>query len=154
MKFYCDEMLARVGRWLRTAGYNTKIASNALSDRIMLEQAINEGRLLLSRDRKLAEFRMAKDIVVLLDCNDFNECIKEITERLRINWLYRPFSRCINCNSELVHANVMQLEKVPEDFKKFAKKIWYCQHCDQVYWPGGHMKRMQTKLQDFTGYSL
>ena len=53
----CDRMLIRLGRWLRAAGYDTEIAADAIADRLLLDHAIREGRLLLTRDRKLAEHR-------------------------------------------------------------------------------------------------
>ena len=142
-------MLAKLGRWLRTAGYDTKIAANALPDREMLENAIQENRLLISRDRKLAEFKIATNVVILLECKDFRECVEELTRKLHVNWLKNPFSRCIKCNAELVLADVTQLRKVPDDFKKSAGRLWYCQQCDQVYWPGGHVKRMKRQLEAF-----
>ena len=52
-------MLQRLGRWLRAAGYDTLIARNAESDYELLRQALDEGRLLITRDRELAKHRRA-----------------------------------------------------------------------------------------------
>lgn len=58
-KLLCDEMLMRLGRWLCAAGYDTAIAASGSSDRALFEEARLEGWLLVSRDRKLAEYRDA-----------------------------------------------------------------------------------------------
>lgn len=46
--FLVDEMLQRLGPWLRAAGYDTRIATHAEADYYLLRQAIDEGRLLLT----------------------------------------------------------------------------------------------------------
>ena len=53
MKLFCDEMLLRLGRWLRAAGYDTAIAENAVADAEIIERCAGEGRTLITRDRHL-----------------------------------------------------------------------------------------------------
>ncbi|TNF34778.1 MAG: hypothetical protein EP315_06760, partial [Gammaproteobacteria bacterium] len=84
MKLYCDEMLIRLGRWLRAAGYDTEIASSNVSDRRIFDEAVAQDRILLTRDRKLVEFREAANTVLLLECNTLTECIVELSHKLHI----------------------------------------------------------------------
>jgi uncharacterized protein with PIN domain len=53
-RLLCDEMLARLGRWLRAAGHDTAIAEPGSTDRHLLHLARTEGRLLLTCDAHLA----------------------------------------------------------------------------------------------------
>ncbi|GMR18063.1 MAG: hypothetical protein BMS9Abin33_0464 [Gammaproteobacteria bacterium] len=145
-RFYCDEMLKRVGRWLRAAGYDTVITNNELTDREMIRQAVDENRCLITRDRKLAEFRYADEVVLLLESNDMEQCIQELTQRIHINWLYRPFSRCLLCNTELAPAEANAWQRVPPESRKSADALSICPACDKLYWSGSHTRRMKEKL--------
>ena len=51
MKFLCDQMLARLGKWLRAAGYDARIIDEPLRDRQVLEIALAENRLLADQER-------------------------------------------------------------------------------------------------------
>ena len=45
MRLLCDEMLARLGRWLRAAGYDTEIATGGASDRALTAHCAGDGPL-------------------------------------------------------------------------------------------------------------
>jgi uncharacterized protein with PIN domain len=48
-------MLHGLGRWLRAAGYDTVTAAGGLSDRALAARCAEEGRVLLTKDRRLAK---------------------------------------------------------------------------------------------------
>lgn len=50
-RFLCDEMLLGLAKWLRAAGYDTTVAKAGLTDRELLQEAVTEDRILLTRDR-------------------------------------------------------------------------------------------------------
>jgi uncharacterized protein len=68
-KFLCDHMLVRLGRWLRAAGYDTAIIEDALSDREILDRAIHEERLLLTRDSHFLKMIAPEKTVIYLRGN-------------------------------------------------------------------------------------
>jgi len=144
--FLVDEMLQRLGRWLRAAGYDTVIAVDAAPDYYLLRQAIDEGRLLLTRDRKLLEHRRATGHVILLTCNALEECVEELTQQLHIDWQYKPFTRCLVCNSPLLDATPEQVQHAPASVHERELPARYCPKCNQVYWEGSHVKRMRHQL--------
>ena len=139
-------MLKRLGRWLRAAGYDTLIQENGGADRLMLQVARREGRLLITRDHKLMEFRGAADTVILLHSNTLQECIAELTRRVQLDWLYRPFSRCLICNTVLVEADAEAWSQLPTESRLHAHKLLSCSRCARVYWEGGHVRRMRARL--------
>ncbi len=146
MKFLCDQMLSGLGRWLRTAGYDTLIIENNLEDRKILELALKENRILLTRDRHFLEMQSPEKKVLFLTGNSLEECVRELNRELKPNWLYAPFSRCLLCNSPLVKSGGPSiLQQVPEDI--LASNIWYCQQCQKAYWLGSHTDRMLEQLQ-------
>jgi uncharacterized protein with PIN domain len=139
-------MLIRLGRWLRAAGYDTEIAGPGIADRELIDHAVREDRLLITRDRKLAEYRAAPKRVVTLDGNGMAACVRELSERLAIDWLHDPFSRCVLCNTRLVPASLDRYQQVPKTSLAMADEIRWCPGCDKVYWPGGHVRRMRGRL--------
>lgn len=147
MKFLCDEMLKRLGRWLRAAGYDTVIEGDGVSDRDLIQRAVREGRLLITRDRKLTEFRGAPGVVILLHSNALRDCIQELTGQLAIDWTFRPFSRCLVCNTLLIEAAPEQWCEVPHRSRLTIKHLFYCPQCGKVYWEGSHVRRMHGKLK-------
>lgn len=142
-------MLQRLGRWLRTAGYDTEIISDGRRDYELLKQARKEGRLLLTCDKALSEYRDAQKHVVVLNMGTLNDFVAQLSEHCHINWQYQPFSRCINCNSELQEANSEQRNLIPHEVppEQVSELVYYCAQCNKVYWDGGHVERMRLQLE-------
>jgi len=140
-------MLIRLGRWLRAAGYDTALADESSTDKSLVNQAIKENRVLITRDRKLLEIRHADNVTIYLNCNDTEQCLEELSKKCKINWLLKPFSRCMNCNYPLKEAEKHQYNQVPEKARKHIETLLFCQYCNKLYWNGSHVKHMYEKLQ-------
>lgn len=149
-RFLCDEMLQRLGRWLRAAGYDTAIAQAGEDDRELVSRANSDERLLLTRDRHLARFRNGHGRVVLLESNSLSDEVAELSARFAINWQLRPFSRCLECNTPLLPASAAQRQQLPEGALRLSPAAWYCPHCAKLYWEGSHVRRMRHTLENFT----
>lgn len=148
-KFLCDEMLQRLGRWLRVAGYDTLIAKNAVADYRLLRQALAEGRLLITRDKELVKHRRAAGTVIYIEGENLQQCAAALSEKVNINWLLAPFSRCMNCNTPLVDATPQQIRALPLRHKSHIDAAFYCPECNQIFWDGSHVKRMRKNLHDW-----
>jgi uncharacterized protein with PIN domain len=142
-RLICDEMLRKLAHWLRAAGYDTDLAREGENDRRLLDKAIREKRLLITRDKKFVEFRHAPGTVILLHSNDMHSCARELQKTLSINWLLKPFSRCLLCNTPLTIAEPGSIEKVPMQSRASVKHIFYCSHCNKIYWEGSHVRRLR-----------
>lgn len=149
-RYLCDEMLHRLGRWLRAAGYDTAIAEVGAPDGELLHQALNEGRMLLTRDRHLAHTGESSGKVLLLQQNTLNDLVAELTGRCDIDWLLSPFSRCLECNTPLVPADDAQRKHLPEGALSISSEARYCPCCDKLYWEGSHVRRMRHTLENFS----
>lgn len=146
-RFLCDEMLARLGRWLRAAGYDTEIAVPGLADRDLIEQARAHGRLLITRDRKFLEYKDADTRVLVLRANALDACVRELSARVPLDWQYRPFSRCMVCNTPLQPARADELDQVPEQARASVEHLYKCHDCQRLYWEGSHVRRMNRQLE-------
>jgi uncharacterized protein with PIN domain len=145
--YLCDRMVIRLGRWLRAAGHDTAIQERPAGDRALLDRALRENRLLITRDRKLTEFREAPGTVLLLTGNRPAAWAAELGAALAIDWLHRPFSRCLLCNAVLEAAPEAAADRLPERARGLAPKATWCPACHKLYWPGGHVRRMTARLE-------
>jgi len=148
-RFLCDEMLAGLGRWLRIAGYDTEIAERGRRDRDLVEQAQAEGRILLTRDRKLIEIRHAGDHTLVLKGNTIDACAKELTRRAGIDWTLAPLSRCNRCNTRLEPAPQALVESLPPRIRARDSAVNVCPRCGRLYWEGSHTRRIRRRLAAF-----
>ena len=146
-RFLCDGMLTGLGRWLRAAGYDTQVAGNGRPDSGVVTEARAQRRLLLTCDRALATG--ADGGVLLLAGNDLAAWARELTATLGVDWLYRPFTRCLNCNTPLQPAREEQHAALPPALRS-VKDVRYCSCCDKLYWEGGHLRQMRQRLREWS----
>jgi uncharacterized protein with PIN domain len=146
MRLLCDEMLKGVGRWLRAAGYDVAIVDDGAHDDDLLARAAAEERLLLTCDRGLAARAGPGATVVVLGTESFDGAARELSERLGVDWLHAPFTRCLRDNALLLPANEEAAAKLPATARHGDGPIMRCPECNRVYWPGSHVRRMRAKL--------
>ena len=146
MRLLCDEMLKGIGRWLRAAGYDVAIGDDRADDDELLARAAAEHRLLLTCDRRLAGRAGRNVAVVVLGTESFEGAARELRERLGIDWLHAPFTRCLRDNAPLRPADERAIAGLPATARGGAGPIMRCPACGRVYWPGSHVRRMRAKL--------
>jgi uncharacterized protein with PIN domain len=149
VKLLCDEMLARLGRWLRAAGYDTLIAESASDDRILLETALADGRVLLTRDRNLASRANTSVHVIHLDSDGVPAQAQELKCRLNVDWQHDPFTRCVVDNTPLRVADDHEARKVPPKARALGGAVSACPTCGRLYWQGSHHRRMAQRLKSW-----
>lgn len=147
-RFLCDAMLAGLGRRLRMAGYDTRIADGDTSDHELLLLARAEGRVFLTADRHVLEHAAAREpgLVLYLPRNEEALWAAELSARLGVSWLFRPFSRCLGCNAELVSLPADKQSSLPEGAPRQGAR--WCPACAKAYWEGSHVRRMRARLEE------
>ncbi|MGE5145202.1 MAG: Mut7-C RNAse domain-containing protein [Candidatus Eiseniibacteriota bacterium] len=144
--FLADRMLIRLARWLRAAGYDTSVAEPGRADRALMAEAVAGDRLLLTCDRKLAEFRAAPGRVVILPAEGVAKAAEALTRRCAIDWLMTPFSRCLLCNVPVEAVAVAEAWPADRVWHDAFQPLTRCPDCGRLYWQGGHVARMRTRL--------
>ncbi|MGC2202587.1 MAG: Mut7-C RNAse domain-containing protein [Stellaceae bacterium] len=145
-RFLCDEMLRGLGRWLRAAGYDTVIAAGGLPDRALAVRCAEEDRVLLTKDRHLAAIVAGSVPMVLVPGDGIDEAARALRIAVAIDWQHAPFTRCIVDNRPLETAPPDLATRVPERSRAAGGPLRMCPECRRVYWPGGHVRRMQQRL--------
>lgn len=145
MRFLCDEMLVRLARLLRAAGYDTVLAEGGASDRALRDLAREEARILVTRDRDLA--RLAAPGSVLITAPGVDAEARTLSRALPMDWSLAPFTRCVMDNTPLLEATADEVARMPEESRAMAGPFRACPTCGRLYWPGSHVKRMAERLE-------
>jgi uncharacterized protein with PIN domain len=150
VKFFCDEQLGKLSRWLRIIGQDS-VWEREIGDDELLKRAREEGRIVLTRDTRL--HLKAGDVeVVLLDANYPAHQLREVVERFRDGIEIRVFSRCVACNSDIEDIDKSEVEgKVPPFVFKTQERFTRCRGCGKIYWQATHRERVEVQLRDILG---
>jgi len=143
MRFLCDEMLVRLARLLRAAGYDTYLASGGEPDAALLRLAREEGRILLTRDKQLAADAPES---VLIEGRGVDEEAERLSRGVVLDWNFAPFTRCVMDNARLRAATLDEIDRMPESARAGQGPFRACPACGRLYWPGSHVRRMGERL--------
>ncbi|MFE1601365.1 Mut7-C RNAse domain-containing protein [Methylobacterium sp. ID0610] len=143
-RWLCDEMLARLARILRAAGYDTALAAPGTPDRALLESAGREGRVLLTRDRRLAAAAGHRGLLILQDEPEAQA--RHLARACGIAWSLARFTRCLIDNEHLREAAPAEIAALPAAARAGPGPFLACPACGRVYWPGSHVRRMLERL--------
>jgi uncharacterized protein len=141
-RFAADRMLARVARWLRLCGADVSFDPN-LGGSELLRAARREGRLVLSRDKRL---RTAPE-VFFIESNLFREQLREVLARFAIDPRLGALTRCSQCNSNLREAGREAVrQRVPPFVYASQDRFSVCGGCGRIYWRATHRDRILTEI--------
>ncbi len=152
-RFFADAQLGRLARHLRLLGFDT-LYENAIDDRELVQRAVAERRIVLSRDRDLL-VRRDVEYGCHLRVDDPLEQLRRVLARYALNDEARPFTRCMECNGDL-HA-VPKAELAPEldaHTRQCFDAFWRCSGCGRVYWRGSHYDRLQGLVEAVLAHGL
>lgn len=135
-KFFCDDTLGKLMKKLRLLGFDTE----------QWDGSIKEDRIFLTRSRKRWQSYRAESFLIFSD--NWRDQLLELDERYSISKSSKPFTRCAECNSELLYIPAEQVKNViPERIYLSAMKFKICPVCKRVYWSGTHVERIQREFR-------
>jgi uncharacterized protein with PIN domain len=148
-RFIADRMLGTLTRYLRFMGYDTTSANrlaegNTKEDTLLLDIAVQEQRILLTRDAELA--RRGRDRAVLVRPEEVMEQVQQLID-LGLVKRRLSMSRCSLCNTALRDANAEEIggaDYAPQD--RLGLSFLWCHHCRRLYWNGSHGRNIGERL--------
>ena len=140
-------MLGSLARWLRLMGYDTRYERDS-GDTEILQRAILDDRVLLTRDKKLAERANAQGLYV----KDRN--LDDQIEQVRVAYglaFNEDLSRCTACNGELMSISKEEASRgVPEGALRSNEQFFQCSSCGKFYWKGSHWNNIRKRMGSLT----
>ena len=134
-------MLGRLAKWMRLVGLDTLYYNNP-GDPSILHKALEEGRTILTRSSKHANYKNS----ILVESEILDEQLDQVKEIIEIT---SPLSRCPLCNTQLTGVNKEEIKKdVPEYIYKVHNDFKRCAYCGRIYWKGTHYKEIMRKINE------
>lgn len=148
-RFLADAHLGGLARRLRLLGFDTELARDA-PDRSLADLADGDGRIVLSRDRELLKHRrVARGRYVRARSTD--EQLREVLAHFGLRDSARPFTRCLECNAPLRHAERAEVaDRLPPRVAAEQHEFTLCTGCGRAYWPGSHWRRLRALVDSLT----
>ncbi len=147
MRFVADAMLGKLARWLRIMGYDTLCAADMpVDDDDLLNIALDEDRILLTRDRELYHRAINAGVrAVYVASTDIVTQLVQLVKLVGLELRDEPAKTiCPSCNGPLVPVSRHDVRGlVPSTVLDTHTKFWMCQSCGQVFWEGSHWKQIK-----------
>lgn len=149
-RFLVDQMLGRLVTRLRLLGWDAAYVPD-VADSFLVRKALAEERVLLTRDRPLADSQAAR--IVFVASLDPEAQLREVIAVLGL----RPraalvFTRCTVCNEPVepvpASARPSLADRVPAHVLESYDDFTTCPRCHRVYWKGAQYHRLLATLDD------
>ena len=144
-RFVLDTHLGKLARHLRLAGFDC-LWRNDYGDEEIVALARAGTRIVLTRDRNLLK-RRAVERGHFVRAIEAEMQLAEVIGAFQLEGMLRPFSRCRECNVELVDVLKAEvIERLPDKVRNLYERFRRCPGCDRIYWEGAHHERLARML--------
>lgn len=153
-KFIVNNNVGKLAKWLRVIGYDTLVFKQK-DDNRLIKLALSENRVILTRDTQIMKRRLVtsgKLRATLITEDDPKAQLRQTVKTLNLDYHFRPFSLCLECNQPLISQNKEEVrDLIPPHVFKTQNQYAKCPICHRVYWQGTHWQAMIKELEIFTG---
>lgn len=148
-RFVLDGHLGRLAAYLRMLGFDC-LYENDYDDNQLAEIAVQEKRILLSRDRRLLMRKSVTDGYCLRSLDPQQQLI-ETVKRFDLRRRAIPFHRCLRCNHLLEPVRKEDvIDRLEPLTKKYFDEFHICPACGQIYWKGSHYEQMEKIVEQIS----
>lgn len=140
-RFSLDVHLGKLLKYLRLLGFDA-ILDKDLDDKEIIEKAVQENRIILTRDKLLLRNKLVTHGYWIRSTSPQLQTV-EVVRKFDLRGMMKPFTRCLECNSILEPVEKEEIEdKIPPRTRMFYNDFRICHGCDRIYWEGSHYQRM------------
>ena len=144
MNFIADAMLGSLAKRLRLLGFDV-LYDRTLADNDVLRLALEQGRIILTRDTGLACRPLAQNHI-LIKSDHVEEQLRQVLDAFSLS-SSGPLTRCSVCNQPLVSLDRdAARDRVPDHVLRTMTTFFECKGCGRTYWEGSHVKRMSGRM--------
>lgn len=144
-----DQNAGKMVKLLRLLGFDA-VFFTGTSDTQMVDIALAESRIILTRDTHIRERRLVtggKVQSVLISSDDSEIQVQQVIIELNLQSILKPFSLCLECNYPLQNIPKDKIkERVPPYVWQTRNVFMECCRCRRIYWKGTHWTSMNNRL--------
>jgi uncharacterized protein with PIN domain len=145
--FILDNHLGQLATYLRMLGFDC-LYRNDYQDNELAQVSVDEGRVLLTRDRRLLMRKAIRRGYCIHQTDPRLQAV-EVLKRFNLIGQVKPFQRCLRCNSPLQVVSKQEvIDRLEPLTKKYYDEFHICPSCKQVYWKGSHYEHMQQLIAE------
>ena len=149
-KFIVDNNVGKLAKWLRIMGYDALLFTEE-DDGKMVKVALAQNRVILTKDTQIMRRRLVTSgrlRAILVEDSDAKAQLQQIVEALKLDFQFRPFSICLECNQSLVERSKDEVrDLVPPYVFNAQSQYMECPSCHRIYWRGTHWQAMSRELE-------
>lgn len=149
-RFVADAMLGRLAKSMRILGYD--VSYDPASDDASLKlAAVRDQRIILTRDREVAETGLPVR-VVLVSSDHHKEQLRQVVSEFGLPAPEARFTRCLVCNLPVEDVPKAEVEgAVPPYVLETQDSFARCRRCGRVYWNATHVAHAVEWLDEVLG---
>lgn len=142
-----DANLGRLSRLLRLFGFDA-LYKNDFTDEEVVEIAVVQNRIILTRDRRLLMRRAVTHGFYIRSTKPIDQ-LTETIHRLDLADQIKPLSRCTDCNG-IIHSVDKSIiaRRLPHYTRRSYTKFLQCATCGKLYWQGAHWTNLQSLIAE------
>jgi len=145
-RFVLDAHLGKLARFLRQLGFDCRYR-NDIGDAELAACADAEGRILLTRDRRLLMRRRVTLAHYLRSIDPWRQ-VEEVCDEFDLVPALAPFTRCPTCNGRLVPVpREAVLDRLEPMTRRHVEAFLQCEACGQLFWHGSHASRLARRIE-------
>ncbi len=146
IRFFVDEMLFDVAKYLRVMGYDARFPKPGTRDSVILRQL--DSRILITSDREFCQraTRKKKECIYIEVQDSFIKKLAKIFRRTGIRPNYKE-SRCPHCNVILKRRRSDTLRGIEPIIKEEFQWVYVCPKCGHIYWKGKQWRSMTSRIR-------
>lgn len=154
IKFVVDNNVGKLARWLRMMGYDSLLFREE-DDGKMINIALAEDRVILTKDTQIMRRRVitkGRLKAIFIGSDDTKAQLRQVAENLNLDYEFRPFSICLECNQPLLARSKEEVKSlVPPFVFQTQEQYMECLNCHRIYWRGTHWRAMNKALRELKG---
>lgn len=132
IRFVLDVHLGKLATSLRMLGFDTLYRNDYVDD-ALARLSSTEGRMLLTRDRRLLMRRVIGHGYYIRETDPRRQLV-EVLNRFNLKGAVIPFQRCLRCNGLLEPIDkVVVIERIPPKVRQAIDEFHHCTQCGQIY---------------------
>ncbi len=120
-----------------------------IEDGELVDLAMKEGRLILTRDTLLIKRRKARENYFLVEGNSYKDQLRQVIRQFSIDPYKDLLTRCIECNLPLADMDRETVkDRVPEYVYLTQETFRSCPKCGKIYWSATHKEDIMRTLKE------